>query len=60
MRQKDLIAKGVSKAGPFQSAHQFGLAADLVPFLTPDEAKALSLAKERGSSPAGIGTPPRL
>lgn len=42
MRQKDLFAKGVSKTGPFQSAHQFGLAADFVPFLSPEEARALS------------------
>lgn len=42
IRQTDLIKKGVSKAGPFQSAHQFGLAADFVPFLTPEEAAALS------------------
>lgn len=41
-RQKDLIAKGVSKAGPYQSAHQFGLAADFVPVISPDEAAALS------------------
>lgn len=42
MRQRDLIAKKVTKAGPLQSAHQFGLAADLVPYLSPEEAAALS------------------
>ena len=42
MRQRDLIKKGVSKAGPFQSAHQFGLAADFVPHLSPEEAHRLS------------------
>ena len=42
MRQRDLMKKGVSKAGPFQSAHQFGLAADFVPHLSPEEAAALS------------------
>jgi hypothetical protein len=30
-RQVHLIAKGATKAGPWQSAHQFGLAADFVP-----------------------------
>ena len=30
-RQVHLIAKGTTKAGPWQSAHQFGLAADFVP-----------------------------
>ena len=42
MRQRDLIKKGVSKAGPFQSAHQFGLAVDFVPYLSPEDAAALS------------------
>ena len=42
MRQRELIAKGVSKAGPFQSAHQFGLAVDFVPFLSPNEARELA------------------
>ena len=42
MRQRDLLKKGVSKAGPFQSAHQFGLAMDFVPHLSPEEAAALS------------------
>lgn len=31
MRQLDLLAKGTTKAGPFQSAHGFGLAVDFVP-----------------------------
>ena len=42
MRQRELIAKGVSKAGPFQSAHQFGLAVDFVPYLSPEEAGQLA------------------
>lgn len=42
IRQIHLLSTGASKAGPFQSAHAFGLAADLVPFLTTEEAKALS------------------
>lgn len=32
-RQNHLVKKGVSKAGPWQSAHQFGLAADFVPLV---------------------------
>lgn len=42
MRQNDLFKKGVSKAGPFESAHQMGLAVDFVPYLSPDEARVLS------------------
>lgn len=42
-RQKDLLAKGVSKAGPFDSAHQFGCAIDFVPFLSQAEAAALGV-----------------
>ena len=41
IRQADLLKKGASKAGPFQSAHQFGLAVDFVPYLTSEEALAL-------------------
>lgn len=41
-RQADLVAKRVSKAGPFESAHQFGLACDFVGWLSADEADALS------------------
>lgn len=41
-RQADMIAKGVSKAGPYESAHCLGLAADFVPVLSPEEAAALS------------------
>lgn len=29
-RQAEMIAKGVSKAGPWQSAHQYGLAVDII------------------------------
>ncbi len=28
-----MLLRGVSKAGPFESAHQFGLAVDFVPFI---------------------------
>lgn len=45
MRQADLLRKRVSKAGPFESAHQCGLACDFVPYLTPDEAIALGELK---------------
>lgn len=41
-RQADLLKKKVTKAGPFQSPHQFGLACDFVPYLTPEEAIALT------------------
>lgn len=37
-RQIHLRAEGTSKAGPWQSAHQYGLAADFVPFLNEVEA----------------------
>lgn len=47
-RQADLLKKGASKAAAFQSAHQFGLACDFVPYLTPEEATALSeVTRER-------------
>lgn len=46
MRQAELLAKGASKAGPFQSAHQLGLAVDFVPFI--DEAEAAVIAKALG------------
>lgn len=42
MRQASLLRKGASKAGPFQSAHQFGLACDFVPHLDPREANELA------------------
>lgn len=45
MRQADLLKKKVSKAGPFESAHQLGLAVDLVPYLSPDEAAELAARK---------------
>jgi len=41
IRQRDLLKKGVTKAGPFESAHQFGLACDFVPYLVQSEANAL-------------------
>lgn len=45
IRQADLLKKGVSKAGPFESAHQLGLACDFVPYLSPEEALALGERK---------------
>ena len=45
MRQAHLLKIGTTKAGPFQSAHQFGLAVDFVPYLTGEEALALSERK---------------
>ena len=41
-RQLDALKKGVSKAGMYQSAHAFGMAADFVPFISPYEARTLS------------------
>lgn len=41
-RQKDLLAKGTTKAGPYQSAHQLGLAIDFVPYI--DATQALKIA----------------
>lgn len=38
-RQASMLAQGTSKAGPFQSAHQLGLAVDLVPHLSVEDAK---------------------
>lgn len=32
-RQAEVLAAGHSKAGPFSSAHQYGLAVDFVPFI---------------------------
>ena len=40
-RQQGLVAEGVSKAGVWQSAHNFGLAADFVPYLDAEEARML-------------------
>lgn len=45
LRQASLLKKGVSKAGPWESAHQVGLACDFVPYLSVEEAEALSLRK---------------
>lgn len=42
VRQASLLGKGTSKAGPFQSAHQFGLACDIVPHLDNREANELA------------------
>lgn len=44
-RQNDLLKKAVSKAGMYQSAHAYGLAADFVPVLTPLQAERLANAK---------------
>lgn len=38
IRQRDLLKKGATKAGIFQSAHAFGLAVDFVPYITGQEA----------------------
>jgi len=35
--QRNALTKGVSKAGPWQSAHQFGLAVDFVPYLNSSD-----------------------
>jgi len=43
-RQADLLSKGVTKAGIYQSAHQLGLAVDFVPWIDAAEAAALSEA----------------
>jgi len=37
-RQDELFIKGRTKARPWQSAHQYGLAADFVPYITNQEA----------------------
>lgn len=42
IRQADLLVKKATKAGPFASAHQLGLACDFVPYLTAEEATKLS------------------
>ena len=42
IRQADLLAKKTTKAGPFESAHQFGLAVDFVPYIDGDQAIALA------------------
>lgn len=38
-RQARMLAQGTSKAGPFQSGHQLGLAVDFVPYLSVEDAK---------------------
>lgn len=35
--QAGYLAKGTTKAGPWQSAHQFGLAVDFVPYIGPND-----------------------
>lgn len=40
-RQNELFSKGASKARQFNSAHQFGLAVDMVPYLSAEEAATL-------------------
>lgn len=37
-RQADAFARGTSKAGPWESAHNVGLAIDCVPYLTAQQA----------------------
>ena len=58
MRQRDLFKKGASEAGPFQSAHQFGLAVDFVPHISPEEAHALYVNIGERVMPGGTGTRP--
>lgn len=43
-RQAYLITKGTTKAGPWESAHGYGLGVDFVPYLTAEEAAALGVA----------------
>ncbi|QIG67933.1 endolysin protein [Rhizobium phage RHph_Y67] len=47
-RQAEMLAKGTSKAGPWQSAHAVGLAVDFVPYLTAEQARRYT---PRGQSP---------
>lgn len=37
--QRDRLVSKVTKAAPWQSAHQYGLAVDYVPYLTTDQAR---------------------
>lgn len=41
-RQVGLVSEGVSKAGPWMSAHNYGLATDFVPYLTKEQARELA------------------
>lgn len=49
-RQARMLAQGVSKAGPWQSAHQFGLAVDFVPYIV-DADDAAEFWRDTGHSP---------
>lgn len=42
MRQRELLRKGTTKAGVFQSAHAFGLAVDFVPVIDIAEARVIA------------------
>lgn len=42
-RQARVLSENASKAGPWESAHQYGLGADFVPFLSQAEAEALGV-----------------
>lgn len=42
LRQQELLARRATKAGPWESPHQYGLACDFVPYLSVDEALALA------------------
>jgi len=44
-RQADLLAKGTTKAGMWESAHQYGLAVDFVPVIDAEMAAILSEKK---------------
>lgn len=46
VRQLELLAKGTTKAGPWQSGHAFGLACDFVPVI--DNAEAIALGNQIG------------
>lgn len=41
-RQASLLAKKTSKAGPWQSPHQWGLAVDFVPYVTIERSKLIA------------------
>lgn len=44
LRQLELLAQKTTKAGPWQSAHQYGLAVDFVPYLDPARRSSAEVA----------------
>lgn len=54
-RQADAKARGTSKAGPWESAHNVGLAIDCVPYLSAQQANRI---RPNGSSIPGWYWPP--